>query len=194
MLAWLFYNKISGINVVFYYGAVLWQSVGFAESDALLINVLSGGISILACLIAVSFVDRVGRKPLLLIGSLGMAVSLSVVSLTFSGGSLDQAGQLLLSPSAGIAALVAANAFVFCFNFSWGPVMWVMLGEIFPNTLRGSALALAGLAQWTANFAVTMTFPIFLDSIGLAMTYAIYAVGAALSLLFVFRYVGESRG
>ena len=146
-------QQMSGINVVFYYGAVLWQSVGFAESDALLINVLSGGISILACLIAVSFVDRVGRKPLLLIGSLGMAVSLSVVSLTFSGGSLDQAGQLLLSPSAGIAALVAANAFVFCFNFSWGPVMWVMLGEIFPNTLRGSALALAGLAQWTANFA-----------------------------------------
>ncbi len=110
-------QQMSGINVVFYYGAVLWQSVGFAESDALLINVLSGGISILACLIAVSFVDRVGRKPLLLIGSLGMAVSLSVVSLTFSGGSLDQAGQLLLSPSAGIAALVAANAFVFCFNF-----------------------------------------------------------------------------
>jgi len=187
-------QQISGINVVFYYGAVLWQSVGFAEADALLINVLSGGISILACLIAVSFVDRVGRKPLLLIGSLGMAVSLAVVSLTFSGGSLDQAGELMLSPSAGITALVAANAFVFCFNFSWGPVMWVMLGEIFPNSLRGSALALAGLAQWTANFTVTMSFPIFLDSLGLAMTYAIYAVGAALSLLFVFRYVGESRG
>ena len=72
--------------------------------------------------------------------------------------------------------------------------MWVMLGEMFPNTLRGSALALAGLAQWTANFAVTMTFPIFSDSIGLAMTYAIYAIGAALSLTFVFHFVGESRG
>ena len=72
--------------------------------------------------------------------------------------------------------------------------MWVMLGEMFPNTLRGSALALAGLAQWVANFAVTMTFPLFLDSIGLAMTYAIYAVGAGVGWLFVLWCVGESRG
>jgi SP family sugar:H+ symporter-like MFS transporter len=187
-------QQISGINVVFYYGAILWQSVGFTESDALLINVASGGISILACLIAVALVDRVGRRPLLLVGSTGMALSLTVVSATFLGGALDQSGQLLLAPSQGITALVAANAFVFCFNFSWGPIMWVLLGEMFPNALRGSALALAGLAQWTANFAVTMTFPIFLESIGLAITYGIYAIGAGMSLIFVLRYVGESRG
>jgi SP family sugar:H+ symporter-like MFS transporter len=123
-----------------------------------------------------------------------MALSLTVVSATFLGGALDQSGQLLLAPSQGITALVAANAFVFCFNFSWGPIMWVLLGEMFPNALRGSALALAGLAQWTANFAVTMTFPIFLESIGLAITYGIYAIGAGMSLIFVLRYVGESRG
>ena len=187
-------QQVSGINVVFYYGAVLWQSVGFTESDALLINVVSGGISILACLVAVAFVDKVGRRPLLLAGSLGMAIALTVVAFTFANGTLDESGQLALSQGAGMVALLAANAFVFCFNFSWGPVMWVMLGEMFPNTLRGSALALAGLAQWLANFAVTMTFPLFLGSIGLAMTYAIYAVGAGVGLLFVLWCVGESRG
>ena len=187
-------QQVSGINVVFYYGAVLWQSVGFTESDALLINVVSGGISILACLVAVAFVDKVGRRPLLLAGSLGMAIALTVVAFTFANGTLDESGQLALSQGSGMVALLAANAFVFCFNFSWGPVMWVMLGEMFPNTLRGSALALAGLAQWLANFAVTMTFPLFLDSIGLAMTYAIYAVGAGVGLLFVLWCVGESRG
>jgi len=187
-------QQVSGINVVFYYGAVLWQSVGFTESDALLINVVSGGISIVACLIAVAYVDRIGRRPLLVVGSIGMAIALTVVATAFGSGSIDETGQLVLSPNLGVTALIAANLFVFCFNFSWGPVMWVMLGEMFPNTLRGSALALAGLAQWTANFAVTMTFPLFLASIGLAMTYAIYAVGAAVSLLFILRYVGESRG
>lgn len=187
-------QQVSGINVVFYYGAVLWQSVGFTESDALLINVVSGGISILACLVAVAFVDKVGRRPLLLAGSLGMAIALTVVAFTFANGTLDESGQLALSQGSGMLALLAANAFVFCFNFSWGPVMWVMLGEMFPNTLRGSALALAGLAQWLANFAVTMTFPLFLGSIGLAMTYAIYAVGAGVGLLFVLWCVGESRG
>lgn len=187
-------QQVSGINVVFYYGAVLWQSVGFTESDALLINVVSGGVSILACLIAVALVDRLGRRPLLLIGSLGMTVALCVVATMFAGGEINEAGELILSPESGLTALLAANLFVFCFNFSWGPVMWVMLGEMFPNTLRGSALALAGLAQWTANFAVTMTFPLFLASIGLAMTYAIYAVGAAVSLMFILRFVGESRG
>lgn len=187
-------QQVSGINVVFYYGAVLWQSVGFTESDALLINVVSGGVSIVACLIAVVSVDRLGRRPLLIVGSIGMAIALTVVATAFGSGSIDENGQLVLSPNLGVTALIAANLFVFCFNFSWGPVMWVMLGEMFPNTLRGSALALAGLAQWTANFAVTMTFPLFLASIGLAMTYAIYAVGAAMSLLFILRYVGESRG
>jgi len=187
-------QQVSGINVVFYYGAVLWQSVGFTESDALLINVVSGGVSILACLIAVALVDTLGRRPLLLIGSLGMTFALCVVAIMFAGGEINEAGELILSPESGLTALLAANLFVFCFNFSWGPVMWVMLGEMFPNTLRGSALALAGLAQWTANFAVTMTFPLFLASIGLAMTYAIYAVGAAVSLMFILRFVGESRG
>ena len=138
------FQQLVGINVVFYYGAVLWQAVGFSENDALLINVLSGALSIGACLIALVLIDRVGRKPLLWIGSVGMAVSLALVTYAFASGGLDAGGKLALSDSMGMLALVAANVYVVFFNMSWGPVMWVMLGEMFPNQIRGSGLAVAG--------------------------------------------------
>jgi SP family sugar:H+ symporter-like MFS transporter len=94
----------------------------------------------------------------------------------------------------GILALVSANAYVMIFNASWGPVMWVMLGEMFPNQIRGSGLAVAGLSQWLTNFAITMTFPMFLASIGLLGAYGIYAVFAVISAIFVHRMVHETRG
>jgi SP family sugar:H+ symporter-like MFS transporter len=94
----------------------------------------------------------------------------------------------------GIVALIAANAYVFFFNLSWGPVMWVMLGEMFPNQIRGSGLAVSGFFQWTSNFAITMTFPILLASIGLAGAYTIYAVFAVISIFFVIKYVHETKG
>ncbi len=89
---------------------------------------------------------------------------------------------------------MAANAYVVFFNISWGPVMWVMLGEMFPNQIRGSALAVAGAAQWTANFLITVTFPILLAGIGLATTYGIYLVSAVISVFFVLKYVRETKG
>ena len=188
------FQQLVGINVVFYYGAVLWQSVGFAESDALLINVLSGAVSILACVVALLVIDRIGRKPLLLIGSAGMALTLAVMAASFASATLDAEGALQLSPSAGRTALIAANAYVFMFNLSWGPVMWVMLGEMFPNQIRGSGLAVSGFAQWFSNFGITMTFPILLAGIGLAGAYAIYAAFAFLSVAFVMRAVRETKG
>ncbi|KPN21234.1 MFS transporter [Xanthomonas sp. Mitacek01] len=187
------FQQLVGINVVFYYGAVLWQAVGFSENDALLINVLSGGLSIGACLVTIVLIDRIGRKPLLWIGSLGMAVSLALVTFAFASGSLVD-GQLQLPGRMGTLALVAANIYVVFFNMSWGPVMWVMLGEMFPNQIRGSGLAVAGAAQWTSNFAITMTFPVLLAGIGLAGTYAIYMVAAIVSVFFVLRYVHETKG
>ncbi|GAB3507117.1 sugar porter family MFS transporter [Pseudoxanthomonas daejeonensis] len=187
------FQQLVGINVVFYYGAVLWQAVGFSENDALLINVLSGALSIGACLIALVLIDKVGRKPLLWVGSLGMAISLALVTLAFASGSLVD-GHLQLSDAMGMLALVAANIYVVFFNMSWGPVMWVMLGEMFPNQIRGSGLAVAGAAQWTSNFAITMSFPILLAGIGLAATYSIYMVAAFLSVFFVLRYVHETKG
>jgi MFS transporter, SP family, sugar:H+ symporter len=187
------FQQLVGINVVFYYGAVLWQAVGFSENDALFINVISAAVSIGACLLTVLLIDRIGRKPLLWIGSLGMAVSLGLVTIAFATGSLEQ-GRLALPPGMGTLALVAANVYVMFFNLSWGPVMWVMLGEMFPNRIRGSGLAVAGLFQWGANFLITWTFPMLLAGIGLATAYGLYAGAAAISALFVLRFVRETRG
>ena len=186
-------QQLVGINVVFYYGAVLWQAVGFSESDALLINIISGVISLLACFITLSLIDKLGRKPFLLIGSIGMTLSLIGLVVSFSNGSLDPQGQLQLGDW-GLIALVLANLYVFFFNLSWGPVMWVMLGEIFPNKIRGIGLGVAGLAQWLANFLVTMTFPILLAGGGLALAYSLYAFFAFVSVLFVIYLVKETKG
>ncbi len=188
------FQQLVGINVVFYYGAVLWQAVGFSESDALLINVLSGALSIGACLASMALIDRIGRKPLLWTGSVGMAITLGTVTAAFATGTLGDDGRLMLSGTMGLTALVAANAYVVFFNFSWGPVMWVMLGEMFPNQIRGSGLAVAGLFQWGANFMITWTFPMLLAGIGLAGAYGLYTAAAILSVFFVLRYVHETRG
>jgi len=187
------FQQLVGINVVFYYGAVLWQAVGFSEADALKINILSGSLSILSCLFAIGLIDRLGRKPLLLIGSIGMAVTLGILTWCFSVGTFA-AGHLTLPPGVGTIALYAANIYVIFFNFSWGPVMWVMLGEMFPNQIRGSGLAVAGAAQWLANFAISFSFPWAAVNIGLPVTYGFYTACAFLSVLFVMRMIRETKG
>ena len=124
--------------------AVLWQSVGFSENDSLFINVVSGALSIAACIAALLLVDKVGRKPLLWIGSVGMAITLTLCTIAFSTASLDAKGNLSLSESMGTLALIAANLYVIFFNFSWGPIMWVMLGEMFPTKFAALAWRLRG--------------------------------------------------
>ncbi|WP_290175118.1 sugar porter family MFS transporter [Pseudoalteromonas sp. APC 3355] len=187
------FQQLVGINVVFYYGAVLWQAAGFTESDALLINVISGMVSILAVFITMYFIDKVGRKPFLLIGSIGMTITLAAMVYAFLNAETGTSGNLELGEQ-GVVALVAANAYVFFFNLSWGPVMWVMLGEMFPNQIRGSGLAVAGFAQWIANFLITWSFPIMLTGIGLAGAYGFYAICALISVLFVFKFLNETKG
>ena len=187
-------QQFVGINVVFYYGAVLWQAVGFEESDSLLINVVSGALSIAAVIAALLLVDRLGRKPLLFIGSVGMSISLVLVVIAFATGTFAEDETLILSDNMGILALIAANLYVIFFNFSWGPVMWVMLGEMFPNQLRGSGLAVSGLSQWTSNFLITLTFPLILSKLGLSFAYSIYTLFAILSIFFVVRFVKETKG
>ncbi len=188
------FQQLVGINVVFYYGAVLWQAVGFGESDALLINVASGALSILAVIISLVLVDRIGRKPLLLIGSIGMAVTLGILAWAFASGIINNQNILELPGQLGMVSLVAANLYVVFFNLSWGPVMWVVLGEMFPNQMRGSGLAIAGLAQWTSNFAITLTFPILLASLGLSFAYGLYTLFALISIFFVVKFVQETKG
>ena len=187
------FQQLVGINIVFYYGAVLWQAVGFSEADSLKINILSGVVSICACLVSILLVDRIGRRPLLLIGSLGMTFTLGTLSWCFAQASFAGA-HLLLPQGVGTIALVAANAYVVFFNLSWGPVMWVMLGEMFPNQMRGSALAVAGAAQWCANFAVSSSFPWMSKHVGLPVTYGAYTLFALLSFLFVRAWVHETKG
>ena len=187
------FQQLVGINIIFYYGAVLWRSAGFTENDALLINVISGSVSIVACLIATALIDRIGRKPLLMIGSIGMAVTLGTLAAVF-GTAIMHNGTLELTGKTGPIALVAANLYVMFFNVSWGPVMWVMLGEMFPNQLRGSGMAVSGLAQWTSNFGITMTFPLLLTSIGLGGAYGLYAICAVISIFFILKFVHETKG
>ena len=115
-------------------------------------------------------IDKIGRKPLLLIGSAGMFVTLGVLAWCFSKAAMVD-GALHLDDQTGLTALIAANAYVVFFNLSWGPVMWVMLGEMFPNQMRGSALAIAGFAQWIANFAISVSFPAMASGLGLTVTY-----------------------
>ena len=188
------FQQFVGINVVFYYGAELWQAAGFDESQSLFINVLTGTTNIVSTFIAIALVDKVGRKPLLLVGSVGMFISLGALTFIFGTSGFDEAGKLALTEDMGTFALIMANLFVVFFGMSWGPIVWVLLGEIFNNRIRGAALAVAASAQWLANFAITMTFPILLGSVGLAGAYGLYAVSAFISIFFVIKYIKETRG
>jgi len=187
------FQQLVGINVIFYYGAVMWEAAGFTEADALKQNVFMGVMSIFATGITLALIDKFGRKPFLMIGSIGMAVMLAIVAYAFGTGELVN-GSLELSDNMGRLALFAAMAYVFFFNMTWGPVMWVLLGEMFPNQIRGSALAVAGFAQWMANFLVTITFPKMLTSIGLSASFGIYAFFAFISIMFVAKMVNETKG
>jgi len=187
------FQQFVGINIVFYYGSVLWQSVGFTESDALATNVISGVVSIAACILTIFTVDKIGRKPLLLLGSLGMTVTLGLMAYAFSTGTLGAGGNLQLEPGIGKLAFISALAYSALFNLSWGPIMWVMLGEMFPNQIRGSGLAVSGFAQWIANFAISVSFPA-LAKISLPATYGFYALSAFVSFFFVRALVKETRG
>ena len=188
------FQQFVGINVVFYYGSELWQAAGFDESQSLFINVLAGTTNIVSTFIAIALVDKIGRKPLLLVGSIGMFISLSALTYIFGSAGLDEAGKLALSDNMGTFALIMANLFVVFFGLSWGPVVWVLLGEMFNNRIRGAALAVAASSQWIANFAITMTFPIMLANIGLAGAYGFYALSALISIFFVAKYITETRG
>jgi MFS transporter, SP family, sugar:H+ symporter len=186
------FQQFVGINVIFYYSTTLWKAVGFSNADSLLIGVITSVTNVLVTIVAILLVDRVGRKPILLTGSVGMALSLGTMALAFSF-AVTKHGEVSLPGGWGPVALVAANVFVVCFGASWGPLVWVLLGEIFPTKIRGKALGLAAAAQWLANFVITVTFPP-LAGWSLTYTYGIYALFAALSFVFVFFKIPETRG
>ncbi len=187
-------QQFTGINVVFYYGSVLWQAAGFTEADALLTNVISGSVNVAFTFLAIYLVDKIGRKPLLMIGGLGQAVMLGILAVIFATGARDAAEGIQMGGRSGIFALLAANGYIAFFAFTWGPIMWVMLGEMFSNKFRGAALAVAGLVQWGSNFLITITFPILLAGIGLGVSYGIYASFGIVAFIIVRLFVTETKG
>ncbi|KQO97845.1 MFS transporter [Leifsonia sp. Leaf264] len=187
------FQQFVGINVIFYYSTTLWKAVGFAESDSLLISVITSVTNVAVTVVAILLVDRLGRRPILLAGSAGMFISLGAMALAFSFAVTGSDGEVSLPDAWGPIALVAANIFVISFGASWGPIVWVLLGEIFPSRIRGKALGLAAAAQWIANFLITVSFPA-LAAFSLTFTYGMYAAFALLSGIFVFFKIPETRG
>jgi MFS transporter, SP family, sugar:H+ symporter len=186
------FQQAVGINVIFYYSSTLWQSVGFSESSSMATSVITSVINILATFVGIALIDRVGRRGLLLAGSIGMAAGLATMAVSF-GVAPTVNGRPDLGSVAGPLTLVAANVFVIFYGFSWGPAVWVLLGEMFNNRIRGTALAVAAAAQWLANFVVTTTFP-SLSSLSLAVAYGLYTAFAVVSFAFVRLAVPETTG
>jgi len=204
-------QQFVGINAVFYYSNLIWGAVGFDESKAFTTSTIISLVNVVFTFVAIGFVDRIGRKPLLLIGSLGMFVTLGILSFVFVTApkctqaiiddpakiaGCDQASDLntpILNSSQGWIAVLALNAFVAFFASTWGPVLWVMLGEMFPNRIRAAALSIAVMANWIANFIVSMTFP-GLVQISLGLAYGLFTIFALLSFFYVKKYVTETNG
>ncbi len=191
------FQQFVGINVIFYYSSTLWRSVGFSEEDALTQTVISSVTNIVVTIVAILLIDKIGRRRLLTIGSAGMALTLGTLAFLFATAqqveNADGVLEPVLSDSSGVSALIAANLFVVFFGMSWGPGVWVLLGEMFNNRIRSTALGVAAAAQWLANFAISTSFP-SMANIGLGFAYGFYTTFAVLSLLFVIKFVPETKG
>jgi SP family sugar:H+ symporter-like MFS transporter len=186
------FQQFTGINVIFYYSSLLWQSVGYNVANSLLLSVSTSIVNVIGTVVAIAVIDRVGRKPLAIIGSCGMTLAQGVVAWAFSHVSTT-ANVGSIPKSYGTVAIVGAHVFVFFFAMSWGVVVWVLLGEMFPNGIRALALSVAASAQWIANFVVTQSFP-SISRWSLSGSYIIYSGMAFVSLLFVLRFVKETKG
>lgn len=191
------FQQFVGINVIFYYSTTLWRSVGFEQGDALMVSVITSVTNIVVTIVAIVLVDKIGRRIMLLCGSIGMALSLGMMAFAFSFATLetlaDGTQEAQLGEPWAMVALVSANAFVVAFGATWGPLVWVLLGELFPNRIRAAALGVAAAAQWLSNFAISTSFPTMAE-IGLPFAYGFYATFALLSFFFVYFAVPETKG
>ncbi|KZF09606.1 MFS transporter [Rhodococcus sp. EPR-279] len=186
-------QQLVGINAIFYYSTTLWRSVGFTEDQSFTTSVITAVINVVMTFVAILFVDRIGRRKLLMGGSIGMFAGLVMASVAFSQAT-GSGDDVTLPAPWGAIALVGANLFVIFFASTWGPIMWVMLGEMFPNRMRAMALGIGTAANWMANFAVTLAFPPLTSSVGLWVIYAGFALFAALSFFFVKAKIRETKG
>jgi len=175
------FQQAVGINVVLYYAPTIFKGLGFGNDAAMYQTVIMGFINILFTLVAIFTVDKFGRKPLLIIGSIGMAIGMFAIGL------------LAHLQIIGMSTLVFIVIYSASFMMSWGPICWVLISEIFPNTIRGKAIAIAVAAQWISNFIVSATFP-SLEAFSITFTYVLYGVMSVLSALFVWKMVPETKG
>lgn len=176
-----FFQQAIGINVVLYYAPRIFRSMGATGDVSMIQTVVMGIVNIVFTVVAIFTVDKIGRRPLLIVGSIGMMIGMTALSV------------LSFTNTIGIAALVFIIIYTASFMMSWGPICWVLISEIFPNTIRSQAVAIAVAAQWISNFAVSATFP-SLSSWSVGGTYAIYAAMSLLSAIFVWRLVPETKG
>lgn len=175
------FQQAVGINVVLYYAPRIFENMGASGDVSMIQTVVMGVVNILFTVVAILTVDKFGRKPLLIIGSVGMMIGMVALSI------------LSFMDVIGIAALVFIIIYTASFMMSWGPICWVLISEIFPNTIRGKAVAIAVAAQWITNFLVSSTFP-SLSVWSIGGTYLIYACFSLLSAIFVWRFVPETKG
>ncbi|QGP88155.1 sugar porter family MFS transporter [Gordonia sp. 135] len=187
------FQQFVGINAIFYYSTTLWQSVGFSESDSFKTSVITAVINVAMTFVAILFVDRIGRRKLLLAGSVGMFIGLLMACVAFTQ-QIGEGENISLPDPWGVIALVGANLFVVAFAATWGPVMLVMLGEMFPNRIRGVALGVCTAVNWLANFTISMLFPPMTEAVGLGIIYGFFAFCAAASFIYVFKKVEETKG
>ncbi|GAA1820425.1 sugar porter family MFS transporter [Nesterenkonia flava] len=195
------FQQFVGINVIFYYSTTLWQAVGIEEDQAMLVQVITTSLNIVATIVGILIVDKVGRRIPLAVGSAGMALGLGMMAVAFSQAIseevINEFGELetvvSLPEPWGMIALVSANIFVIFFGATWGPFMWLMLGEMFPNRVRAVALGVASAFNWGSNFLISTLFPQMAE-LSLVFAYGFYAISALLSLVFVLLWVPETKG
>jgi SP family sugar:H+ symporter-like MFS transporter len=183
-------QQFIGINTIIYYAPTTLQSVGFAADSAIYLNLIIGVLNVAMTIIAIRIIDRVGRKPMLLAGLVGMVLSLAVLGI---------ASEVLATPNspgdpAAIVTFVCLAGFIVSFAATWGPVVWVMLPEVLPLRVRGTAMGVAVCLHWFANFLVSQSFPIMLDKWGAGPVFLGYAGVGVLAFVFVQALVPETKG
>ena len=188
------FQQITGINAIIYYADQIFASAGFATeaSRAMVTTWAIGGVNVLATLIAVAFIDQVGRRKLLLAGLVGMGVSLIVVGLAFQF--IAPEGQGAAGPSvAGVVTVVALVAFITSFAFSLGPVVWTVINEVFPARVRGRGVALATAINWGSAYLVSQFFLSLVQAIGSSATFWLFALFCVIGWVWVYRTVPETK-
>jgi SP family arabinose:H+ symporter-like MFS transporter len=176
-------SQVTGINVIMYYAPEIFKSTGDGSSSALLQTILVGGINLLMTIVAIKYVDQLGRKKLLLIGAAGMAICLALIGYAFYSDSVE-----------GYGVLIGILLYISFFAISLGPLTFVVVAEIFPTHIRGRAMSVAIFFLWLSVYIVSQTFPMLLEGIGSAWTFWIYMIMSVIAFLFVLKFIPETKG